>query len=57
MKAQVIALAGLDGDIEGDTLVDATVMRTHQHAAGAAGRGWPLPKRRHEKATAGPAAG
>ena len=36
LKAQVVALAELDDGIEWDTQADATIVRTHQHAAGAA---------------------
>jgi hypothetical protein len=36
MKAQVIAPAELDDDIDWNAQVDATIVRTHQHAAGAA---------------------
>ena len=39
LKTEVIALAELDDDIDWDTQVDSTVVRTHQHAAGAAKRG------------------
>jgi hypothetical protein len=39
MKAVVIALAELDADIDWDAQVDATIVRTRQHAAGAARRG------------------
>ena len=35
MKGEVIALAELDDDIDWGTQVDATIVRTHQHAAGA----------------------
>ncbi len=36
LKAHVIALAELDDDINWDAQVDSTIVRTHQHAAGAA---------------------
>jgi hypothetical protein len=36
LKAHVIALAELDDDIGWDAQVDSTIVRTHQHAAGAA---------------------
>jgi hypothetical protein len=39
MKAEIIALAELDDDIDWNAQVDATIVRTHQHAAGAAKRG------------------
>ena len=35
LKAHAIALAELDDDIDWDAQVDATIVRTHQHAAGA----------------------
>src|SRR5438034_245180 len=38
MRAEVIALAELDDDIDWDDQVDATIVRTHQHAAGAVKR-------------------
>ena len=37
LKAHVIALAELDDDIDWDAQVDSTIVRTHQHAAGAKG--------------------
>jgi transposase len=39
LKAHVIMLAELDDDIDWDAQIDATIVRTHQHAAGAAKRG------------------
>ena len=36
LKGQVIALAELDDGIEWDAQADATIVRAHQHAAGAA---------------------
>jgi hypothetical protein len=39
MKAQVIAPAELDDDIDWNAQVDATIVRTHHHAAGAAKEG------------------
>jgi hypothetical protein len=39
LKAQVITLAELDDDIDGNAQIDATAARTHQHPAGAADRG------------------
>ncbi|WP_197281610.1 hypothetical protein [Micromonospora sp. NRRL B-16802] len=57
MKAQVIALAGLENGIGWDAQADATIVRTHQHAAGTAYSGLPLAKRKHAKASVGPAAG
>ncbi|WP_373291336.1 IS5 family transposase [Pilimelia anulata] len=44
-----VALAELDDDIDWHVQVDATIVRTHQHAAGAAKRGSRSPKRRHVK--------
>lgn len=38
LKAHVIGLAAPD-DIDWDAQVDSTILRTHQHAAGAAKRG------------------
>ncbi|MFY1670215.1 IS5 family transposase [Plantactinospora sp. WMMB334] len=35
LKQQVVALAEADGDIDWDAQVDSTVVRAHQHAAGA----------------------
>ncbi|MEU8327908.1 IS5 family transposase [Micromonospora sp. NPDC048839] len=35
LKSHVIALAERDDDINWDAQVDATIVRTHQHAAGA----------------------
>jgi hypothetical protein len=34
-KKQVIALAEADDDINWDAQIDSTVVRVHQHAAGA----------------------
>jgi hypothetical protein len=39
LKARVIALAELTDEIDWDTLVDSTIVCTHQHAAGAANGG------------------
>jgi transposase len=57
LKAHVVALAELDRDIDWDAQVDATIVRAHQHAAGAAKRGLRRPMRRHAKGSAGPVAG
>jgi transposase len=57
LKDQVIMLAELDDDIEWDAQIDATIVRAHQHAAGAAKRGSTSPKRRHAKASDAPVAG
>jgi len=35
LKAYVVALAEFDDDIDWHAQVDATIVRTHQHAAGA----------------------
>lgn len=35
LKARVIALAELDDEVVWDAQVDATIVRAHQHAAGA----------------------
>jgi transposase len=56
LKAHVIALAELDSDIDWDAQIDATVVRTHQHAAGAAKGGSRSPTRGQHKLSAGPAA-
>ncbi|GAA3924061.1 transposase [Actinoplanes auranticolor] len=39
MRAQVFVLAEFDDDIDWDAQVDATIVRTAQHAAGPARRG------------------
>ncbi|BBH66179.1 hypothetical protein ACTI_28640 [Actinoplanes sp. OR16] len=57
LKAQVVTLAELDDDIDWDAQVDATIVRAHQHAAGAAKRGLTSPERRRVKASDAPAAG
>ena len=57
LKAHVIAVAELDDDIDWDAQVDATIVRTHQHAAGAAKRGSASPKRRHARPSDAPVAG
>ena len=54
LKAHVIALAELDDDIDWAAQVDATIVRTHQHAAGAAKRGSRSPKRRHARPSDAP---
>ena len=40
LKAQVIALAEAAGDINWDAQADSTVVRAHQHAAGARKRAY-----------------
>ena len=57
LKAQVVTLAELDDDINWDAQVDATIVRAHQHAAGAVKRGSMSPRRRHAKVWDAPAAG
>lgn len=57
LKARVVVLAELDADIDWDAQVDATIVRAHQHAAGAAKRGSRRRMRRHAKGSAGPGAG
>lgn len=47
LRQQVIALAEADGDIDWDTQVDSSVVRAHQHAAGARKGGSAVPIRRH----------
>jgi hypothetical protein len=39
MTARAVAPAELDDDIDGDASADATIVRTHQHTAGAAKSG------------------
>jgi hypothetical protein len=57
LKAQVVMLAELDDDIDWDAQVDATIVRTHQHGAGAAKRGSTSTRHVHAKVLDGPAAG
>jgi transposase len=57
LKKQVIALAEADGDIEWDAQIDSTVVRVHQHAAGARKRGSIRTNRGHARASDAPAAG
>jgi transposase len=54
LKQQVIALAEADGDIDWNAQTDSTVVRAHQHAAGARKGGSPRLNRRHAKALAVP---
>ena len=57
LKAHVVAVAELDDDIDWHAQIDSTVVRTHQHAAGARKRGSAPTNRRHTRASAGPGAG
>jgi transposase len=57
LKRQVISLAELDEDIDWDAQVDSTIVRTHQHAAGARKGGSPLRNHGNAKGLAGPGAG
>lgn len=57
MKAQAITLAELDDDIDWNAQVDATIVRAHQHAAGAAKKGSTSPKHEHTKGSDVPVAG
>jgi len=52
MKQHVLALAEADGEIDWDAQIDSTVVRAHQHAAGARKGGLAQPNRRHAKAWA-----
>jgi len=54
MKQRVLALAEAEGDIDWDAQTDSTVVRAHQHAAGAHKGGSPRPNRRHAKGSAVP---
>jgi transposase len=57
MKAHVLTLAELDDDIDCHAQIDATIVRTHQYAAGTAKRGSTSPKPRHAKVSDAPTAG
>jgi transposase len=56
LKSHVITLAEGEGDIDWDAQIDATIVRTHQHAAGAVKGGSRSPKPGQHKPSAGPAA-
>jgi transposase len=56
MKRQVIVLAEADGDIDWNAQTDSTVVRAHQHAAGARKGGSVRRTRRHTKGLAVPGA-
>ncbi|GIG03097.1 transposase [Catellatospora citrea] len=55
LKKQVIALA--EADIDWDALIDYTIVRVHQHAAGARKGGSTVSNRGHARASDVPAAG
>jgi transposase len=57
LKAEVVALAEADGDIDWDAQVDSTVVRAHQHAAGARKGGSMRLIRRRSRDWAGPVVG
>jgi transposase len=50
LKAHVVALADADGELDWDAQVDSTVVRAHQHAAGARKGGYRPRIRRYAKA-------
>ena len=50
LKAHVVALADAEGDLDWDAQVDSTIVRAHQHAAGARKGGSARPIRRYAKA-------
>ena len=54
LKAHVMALAEADDDIDWNAHADSTVVRAHQHAAGARKRGLRRRNRRYGKASAAP---
>jgi hypothetical protein len=56
LKQRVIALAEADGEVDWDAQVDSTVVRVHQHAAGARKGGSTVSNRRHGKGSGVPAA-
>jgi transposase len=55
LKQHVIAVAEADADIDWNAQVDSTVVRAHQHAAGARKGGCAVKIRRHGKAWVAPA--
>jgi transposase len=57
LKRHVIALAELDEDIDWNAQADSTIVRTHQHAAGARKGGSPLRNRGNVKGSVAPAVG
>jgi transposase len=54
LKREVIALAEAAGEVDWDAQVDSTVVRAHQHAAGARKRGGRLLIRRQPKGWVAP---
>ena len=54
LKAAVIALAEAEQDIDWDAQADSTIVRAHQHAAGARKGGWTPRRRRHVKVWVAP---
>jgi transposase len=55
LKREVIALAQAEDDINWDAQADSTIVRAHQHAAGARKGGSPARIRRHVKVWVAPA--
>jgi transposase len=55
LRQQVIGLAEADGDIDWNAQADSTVVRAHQHAAGARKGGSTRLVRRHGRAWVAPA--
>jgi transposase len=55
LKAAVIALAEAEQDIDWNAQADSTIVRAHQHAAGARKGGWMPRPRRHVKVWVAPA--
>jgi transposase len=54
LKAAVVVLAEADGDLDWDAQVDSTVVRAHQHAAGARKGGSMRLIHRHSRAWVAP---
>lgn len=57
LKAHVVALAELDDGIDWHAQVDSTVVRAHQHAAGARKGGSTATEQEHSRASAAPGEG
>ncbi|GAB3329437.1 hypothetical protein GCM10027452_01850 [Micromonospora halotolerans] len=57
LKKQVLALAEADGDIDWHAQIDSTIVRVHQHAAGARKGGSTGSNSGHGKASDVPVAG
>ena len=55
LKAAVIALAEAEQDIDWNAQADSTIVRAHQHAAGARKGGWMPRPRKHVKVWVAPA--